>query len=68
MGSNGGNIRDRSGALPYHLVEAIEKGGFGSPPNSVGQFDIFLKVLANESNISSNILLHFIAGFIFLVG
>ena len=26
--------------LPYHLVEAIEKGAFGSPSTSVGQIEI----------------------------
>ena len=37
LGSNCGNTRERSGALPYHLVEANEKGSllvalyFGRP-------------------------------------
>ena len=29
LGSNCGNTREWSGTLPYHLVEAIEKGAFG---------------------------------------
>ena len=40
LGSNCGNTRERSGALP-HFVEAIEKGAYGSLSTSVIQFDIF---------------------------
>ena len=39
LGSNSGNTREWSGTLPYHLVEAIEKGAFGSPSTSVSQID-----------------------------
>ena len=37
LGSNCGNTRERSGALPYHLVKSNEKGALGSPAISVGQ-------------------------------
>ena len=30
---------ERSGALPYQLVEANEKGAFGSPSTAVGLID-----------------------------
>ena len=40
LDSNCGNTREWSGALPYHLVEAIEKGAFGSPSTSVGQIEL----------------------------
>ena len=42
LGSNCGNTRERSGTLPYQLVEANEKGAFGSPLTVVSQFDFFL--------------------------
>ena len=40
LGSNCRNTEERSGALLYPLVEAIEKGAFGSPSTSVSQFDL----------------------------
>ena len=40
LGSNCGNTREWSGVIPYHLVEAIEKGAFGSPSTSVGQIEL----------------------------
>ena len=40
LGSNCENTREWSGTLPYHFVEAIEKGAFGSPSTSVGQIEL----------------------------
>ena len=40
LDSNCGNTREWSGTLPYHWVEAIEKGAFRSPSTSVSQIEL----------------------------
>ena len=44
LGLNCGNTREWSGALPYHLVEAIVKGAFGSPSTSISQIELIRKL------------------------
>ena len=41
LASNCGNTQGNGVApFPYHLVEAIEKGAFGSPSTSAGQIEL----------------------------